>query len=210
MTCRRRCGFRAPCGLFHTPAAVEPCRKTAKKRENGLRISQTAYHAVCFSTRFSTGCGKVLPSCVGNGKENVGLRRRCLPRLACSPRRCCLRRGACLSCRLPTTPLACFPAPLSPRPPSPTGKGEIFCFLMQGAAPLASPRPEPARHRSRGRITRWRRGLPRRFSFHALTGAAGCDILVYRTEPPRRTARKQKETPYRTAIPERRKGENRA
>ena len=38
--------------------------------------------------------------------------------------------------------------------------------------------------------------------FHALTGAAGCDILVYRTEPPRRTARKQKETPYRTAIPE--------
>ena len=61
-----------------------------------------------------------------------------------------------------------------------------------------------------GRIARWRRGLPRRFSFHALTGAAGCDILVYRTEPPRRTARKQKETPYRTAIPERRKGENRA
>ena len=53
-------------------------------------------------------------------------------------------------------------------------------------------------------------GLPPRFSFHALTGAAGCDILVYRTEPPRRTARKQKETPYRTAIPERRKGENRA
>ena len=61
-----------------------------------------------------------------------------------------------------------------------------------------------------GRIARWRRGLPPRFSFHALTGAAGCDILVYRTEPPRRTARKQKETPYRTAIPERRKGENRA
>ena len=53
-------------------------------------------------------------------------------------------------------------------------------------------------------------GLPPRFSFHALTGAAGCDILVYRTEPPRRTARKQKETQYRTAIPERRKGENRA
>ena len=29
--------------------------------------------------------------------------------------------------------------PLFPRPPSPAGKGEIFCFLMQGASPLASP-----------------------------------------------------------------------
>ena len=72
-----------------------------------------------------------------------------------------------------------------------------------------SPAPRRAAP-EQGRIARWRRGLPRRFSFHALTGAAGCDILVYRTEPPRRTARKQKGTPYRTAIPERRKGENRA
>ena len=72
-----------------------------------------------------------------------------------------------------------------------------------------SPAPRRAAP-EQGRIARWRRGLPPRFSFHALTGAAGCDILVYRTEPPRRTARKQKETPYRTAIPKRRKGENRA
>ena len=40
--------------------------------------------------------------------------------------------------------------PLSPRPPSPAGKGEIFSFLMQGASPLASPWAEPGRHRSRG------------------------------------------------------------
>ena len=146
MTCRRRCGFRAPCGLFHTPAAVESCRKTAKKRENGLRISQTAYHAVCFSTRFSTGCGKVLPSCVGNGKENVGLRRGGLPRLACSPRRCCLRRGACLSCRLPPLPLA-FSAPYPPararRALFPGGEGGAQGYFMQGALPLASPGLNP-------------------------------------------------------------------
>ena len=157
--------------------------------------------------------------------------------------------------------------PLSPRPPSPAGKGETQSLFRRGLRPR-HPGVEPAvtakpteflyleqcrqprrggtggdgtirrtrRRRLRwssppgqveqmphgerspaprrvapeqGRIARWRRGLPPRFSFHALTGAAGCDILVYRTEPPRRTARKQKETPYRTAIPERRKGENR-
>ena len=43
---------------------------------------------------------------------------------------------ACLSVSL----LFC---PLSPRPPSPVGKGEIFCFLMQGASPLASPGLNP-------------------------------------------------------------------
>ena len=41
--------------------------------------------------------------------------------------------------------VACRPSlslpfcPLSPQPPSPAGKGEIFGFLMQGAPPLASP-----------------------------------------------------------------------
>ena len=43
--------------------------------------------------------------------------------------------------------------PLSPRPPSPVGKGENFSFLMQGATPLASPGAEPRRHWSRGRTT---------------------------------------------------------
>ena len=36
-----------------------------------------------------------------------------------------------------------FSFPLSPRPPSPAGKGRFFCFLMQGAPPLASPRLNP-------------------------------------------------------------------
>ena len=48
--------------------------------------------------------------------------------------------------------VACLPRrllaflPLSPRPPSPVGKGEIFSFLMQGASPLASPRLSRRRH----------------------------------------------------------------
>ena len=121
----RRCSFRAPCGLFHTPAAVESCRKTAKKCENGLRISQTAYHAVCFSTRFSTGCGKVLPSRVGNGKENVGL-----------------HRGACPALPPAYPAFSLFSCPLSPTP-FPGGEGGDQGYFMQGASPLASPGLNP-------------------------------------------------------------------
>ncbi len=57
-----------------------------------------------------------------------------------------------LLCLSPAAPcLYLLFCPLSPRPPSPPGKGEIFSFLMQGALPLASPRPEPARHWLGGR-----------------------------------------------------------
>ena len=45
--------------------------------------------------------------------------------------------------------LFCPPSPKgkdSPPPPSPTGKGEIFSFFMQGASPLASPRLSRKRH----------------------------------------------------------------
>ena len=38
-----------------------------------------------------------------------------------------------------------LPCPHPPNP-LPNGKGEIFCFLMQGASPLASPGAEPGRH----------------------------------------------------------------
>ena len=54
-------------------------------------------------------------------------------------------REACLLCRPPTLPLVCLFAPLprrgriDPQPPSPAGRGRFFCFLMQGASPLASP-----------------------------------------------------------------------
>ena len=62
--------------------------------------------------------------------------RRGLPCLACSPRRCCLRRGACLLCRLPTLPLACFPAPYPPSP-FPAGEGGDSKFISPGAPPPA-------------------------------------------------------------------------
>ncbi len=58
------------------------------------------------------------------------------------------RRGGVpsLSPAAPAFGLLC--CPLSPRPAlaersSPPGKGEIFCFLMQGASPLASPGLNP-------------------------------------------------------------------
>ena len=48
---------------------------------------------------------------------------------------------------LPPYPAFSFVScPLTPRPPSPAGKGGIFCFLMQGASPLASPRLSRKRH----------------------------------------------------------------
>ena len=62
--------------------------------------------------------------------------------VACLPCHCGARGGACLLCRLPTLPLALFSFPYPPDP-LPGGKGEIFCFLMQGAAPLASPGLNP-------------------------------------------------------------------
>ena len=69
-------------------------------------------------------------------------------------------RGACLLCRLPALPLRCprgsvpalspaYPAfrflfcPLSPRPPSPVGKGVTIGYFMQGASPLAFPGLNP-------------------------------------------------------------------
>ena len=62
--------------------------------------------------------------------------------VADSPRRRCPRWwlaffAACLP------PFSLFSCPLSPRPPSPAGKGEIFVILLQGASPLASPGLNP-------------------------------------------------------------------
>ena len=62
---------------------------------------------------------------------------------ACLPCHCGARGGRVGFGRLLTLPLACFLAPYPPHPPSPVGKGEIFCFLMQGASPLASPGLNP-------------------------------------------------------------------
>ena len=62
--------------------------------------------------------------------------------VACRPCHHCPRRGACLLCRLPTLPLACFPAPYPPararRALFPGGEGGDQGYFMQGAPPLAS------------------------------------------------------------------------
>ena len=78
-----------------------------------------------------------------------GWRPSALPRGTGYPCRCGARGGACLFGRLLPLPLACFSAPLprrrriSPRPPSPTGKGGTKGYFMQGASPLASPGLNP-------------------------------------------------------------------
>ena len=52
-----------------------------------------------------------------------------------------------LPCLSPACPaFSLLFCPLSPKPPSPVGKGEIQGYFMQGAPPLASPGAEPGRH----------------------------------------------------------------
>ena len=65
------------------------------------------------------------------------------------PRRCLLDLPLMSPAGSVPSLLPAYPAfslyfcPLSPRPPSPAGKGENFSFLMQGASPLASPGLNP-------------------------------------------------------------------
>ncbi len=70
--------------------------------------------------------------------------------VTCRPCHHCPRRGACLLCRLPTLPLACFPAPYPPararRALFPGGEGGDQGYFMQGAPPLASPAFNRLRH----------------------------------------------------------------
>ena len=63
--------------------------------------------------------------------------------VACLPCRCGACRGACPLCCPSPAAFSLLFLPHPPCPPSPPGKGEIFCFLMQGASPLASPGLNP-------------------------------------------------------------------
>ena len=96
----------------------------------------------------------------------------------------CTRRGACPAGRRLTLPplypaggvpalsppypaFSLLPCPLSPRPPSPSGKGETKVISCKGLRPL-HPRAEPKRRWEQGRTTRpvgacpagWRLTLP--------------------------------------------------
>ncbi len=85
---------------------------------------------------------------------------------------------------LPTLPLVYFSAPLSPRPPSPAGKGEIFSFLMQGALPLASPGLNPGGTGAGGRIARWRGGLPSLLPAYPAFSLLSCPLSPRPPSPP--------------------------
>ena len=110
--------------------------------------------------------------------------------------------GTCpAGCRLTLPPLspaggraffvACQPclwlalSPPSPRPPSPEGKGEIFCFLMQGASPLASPGLNPwfaAKPTGIGSL----RVVPSRICMAGSVSAASGSVQGSRGRSPRR------------------------
>ena len=79
---------------------------------------------------------------------------------------------ACLSCRLPTLSLVYFPAPYPPSPLPRWGRGRPRLFHARGFAPCI-PGVEPGRHRSRGRIARWRGAAPPRLLASPLLSPAG-------------------------------------
>ena len=87
--------------------------------------------------------------------EGEGKRRGTLERVPRTPQNFsrimeCGEAGGGDGWRLPFLLPVCLAFSVLPCPhppnPLPNGKGEIFCFLMQGASPLASPGAEPGRH----------------------------------------------------------------
>ena len=60
---------------------------------------------------------------------------RCVDLVAGSTCRCCTRRRACLLCRLLPPAFSLLSCPLSPRPPSPAGKGEPQSLFRRGLRP---------------------------------------------------------------------------
>ena len=128
------------------PKNREEARKRFVHQQNGVPCGvflHTFLHRLWKS--FALLCGKREREC--------GL----APAWLASPCRCCPRRGAwrfwlpvdfaavvpegvaCFLCCLPTLPSVYFSAPYPPDPLPRRGRGRFFCFLMQGASPLASP-----------------------------------------------------------------------
>ena len=123
------------------------------------------------------------------------------------PRRC--RLGECQrypAGGVPALSPACpaFGLLSCPHPPSPLpgGKGEIFCFLMQGAAPLASPGLNPGGTGSPCRCGKLNGGLPRRCrrggrqrypagGVPALPPANPAFSLLFRPYPPQPPSRRE-------------------
>ncbi len=100
------------------------------------------------------------------------------------PCRCGARRGACLLCRLPAPAFSLLSCPLSPRPPSPPGKGEIKVIFVQGAAPLASPRLNPRGTGKWERTTRPAGGVPSLLPAYPAFSLLFCPLSPRPPSPP--------------------------
>ena len=134
--------FPHPCGGRIVPKNREEARKRFVHQQNGVPCGvflHTFLHRLWKS--FALLCGK--------WERERGL----APGWLASPCRCCPRRGAwrfwspvdsaavvpegvvCLLCRLPTLPLACFPAPYPPVPLPRRGRGRLKVYFAGGSAP---------------------------------------------------------------------------
>ena len=130
----------APCipGIRPPAALTEP----AKQVPSGRRAPGVAGSAGVGGTQ--RGGAVVLVACL---PCHCGACRGGLPSLSpANPATVVPEGGACLLCRPPTPPLVYFPAPYPPSPLPRWGRGRFFCFLMQGASPLASPALDRLRH----------------------------------------------------------------
>ena len=85
------------------------------------------------------------------------------PRGTGYPCRCGARRGGLPSLSPANPAFNLLSCPLSPRPPSPVGKGGIKVIFMQGAPPLASPRLNPRGTYNPCQAGAKRGGFPRRW-----------------------------------------------
>ena len=134
--------FPHPCGGRIVPKNREEARKRFAYQPNGVPCGvflHTFLHRLWKS--FALLCGK--------WERERGL----APGWLAPPCRCCPRRGAwrfwspvdsaavvpegvvCLLCRLPTLPLACFPAPYPPVPLPRRGRGRLKVYFAGGSAP---------------------------------------------------------------------------
>ena len=129
------CG--SPCALPRAlPRGICPCVAPLPLRQCMRRGAFSCGRGDC---ALRGACPPTLPAdrtavvSAGGGVSGWSAADRAVPEAA---------RGACLFSRLPTLPLAFFTAPIPP-PPFPAGRGRDYSFLMQGAAPLASPGLNP-------------------------------------------------------------------
>ena len=193
--------FPHPCGGRIVPKNREEARKRFVHQQNGVPCGvflHTFLHRLWKS--FALLCGK--------WERERGL----APGWLASPCRCCPRRGAwrfwspvdsaavvpegvvCLLCRLPTLPLACFPAPYPPAPLPRRGRGRLKVYFAGGGAPgtpalnhlrhLQNPPSKCPAEESLLGVADCPRRRPRRGGLPSLSPADHAVSLPFRPHPP--------------------------